>query len=77
MSRTKRIPVHPIIYKLRQLRQTSKTTQQNTSRILGYSGDMICEAETGVKSPRLQWMQEWADLYGYKIVLEKKVEKST
>ena len=76
MSRTKRIPVHPIIYKLRQLRQASHTTQQNTARALGYSADMICEAETGVMSPRLQWMKEWADLYGYRIVLEK-VEKPT
>ena len=76
MSRTKRIPVHPIIYKLRQLRQISKTTQQKTASTLGYSADMICEAETGVKSPRLQWMQEWADLYGYKIVLERVDVKS-
>ena len=72
MSRTKRIPVHPIICKLRELRKLSKTSQQTTSSILGYAKDMISEAETGVKSPRLQWVLEWADLYGCKIVLEKK-----
>lgn len=63
--------VHPVVLELMKTRRRGRISQKNLAEKLGYSEDVIGNAERGVSPPRISVVSDWAEFLGYRIVLEK------
>lgn len=65
---------HPVIQQLRMERRARDMSQMMLGEITGYNRCLLSQYETGVCSPTLNTLQDWANALGYELVLKKRGE---
>lgn len=68
--------IHPIMRELRQIRIDSGTTQPDLEAHLGYSWKQISQMERGARNLYLARVEDYANYFGYEIILRKKPDET-
>lgn len=69
-TRKNKRSIHPVIKKLRQLREQRRMTRPRLSEKCGYHINEILHWELGQTNPKLQFVSDWAAALGFEIVLQ-------